>query len=137
MSVSDTIVADSTSILISWEQLCSNLLNVNLSTSHEGSEVYTAEPDIPEPSLVEVELAVEKLKKHKATRVYYIPSALIQTGGSKLYSFGTKKNCHKNGKNPLLFLFIRKAIEWTVIIIEEFLSCLLHIKFFRTYFYRE
>ena len=41
------------------------------------------------------------------------------------------------GKNPLLFQFIRKAIEWTVIIIEEFLSCLLHIKFFRTYFYRE
>jgi hypothetical protein len=28
-------------------------------------------------------------------------------------------NCHKNGKNPLLFQFIRKAIEWTVIIIEE------------------
>ena len=35
------------------------------------------------------------------------------------------------------FQFIRKAIGWTVIIIEEFHSCLLHIKFFRTYFYRE
>ena len=84
------------------------------------SEVYTAEPDIPEPSLIEVELAVEKLKRHKAT------------GVDSLYSFGTRKNYHKNGKNPLLFQFIRKAIEWTVIIIEEFLSCLLHIKFFRT-----
>ena len=31
-----------------------NLLNVNQSTSHEGSEVYTAEPDIREPSLIEV-----------------------------------------------------------------------------------
>ena len=29
------------------------------------------------------------------------------------YSFGTRKNCLKNGKNPLLFQFIRKAIKWT------------------------
>jgi hypothetical protein len=36
----------------------SNLLNVNQSTSHEGSEVYTAESDIPKPSLIEVELAI-------------------------------------------------------------------------------
>ena len=46
-----------------WEQFFSNLLNIPQSTSHEGSEVYTAEPDIPEPSLIEVELAIEKLKK--------------------------------------------------------------------------
>ena len=32
-------------------------------------------------------------------------------------------------ENPLLFRFIRKAIEWTVIIIEVFHSCLLCIKF--------
>ena len=30
-----------------------------------------------------------------------------------LYSFGTGTNGHKNGKNPLVFQFIRKAIEWT------------------------
>ena len=41
---------------------------------------------------------------------------------NSLYPFGTRKNCHKNGNNPLLFQFIRKAIEWTVIIIEEFHS---------------
>ena len=67
-----------------------NSLNVNQSTSHEGSEVYTAEPDIPESSLIEVELAIEKLKKHKATGVDHIPSELIQAGGSKLY-----KEIHK------------------------------------------
>ena len=48
------IVADTTSILSRWEQFFSNLLNVNQNTSHEGSEVYTEEPDIPEPSLIEV-----------------------------------------------------------------------------------
>jgi hypothetical protein len=56
---------------------------------------------------------------------------------NSLYSFGRRKNCHKNGKNPLFFQFIRKAIKWTVIIIEEFHTCLLHIKFFQTYFYQE
>ena len=49
-----TIVAGTTSILSRWEQLFSNLLNDNQSTSHGGSEVFTAEPDIPEPSLIEV-----------------------------------------------------------------------------------
>ena len=57
------IVADTTSILSTWGKFYSDLLNVNQSTSHEGSEVYTAEPDIPEPSLKEVELTIEKLKK--------------------------------------------------------------------------
>ena len=48
-------------------------------------DVYTAEPDIPEPSLIEVELAIEKLKRHKATGVDHIPFELIQAGGGKLY----------------------------------------------------
>ena len=42
------IEADRTSILNIWEKLFSNLLKVNQSTSYEGSEVYTAEPNIPE-----------------------------------------------------------------------------------------
>ena len=56
-----TIVANTTSILSRWEQFYSNLLNVNQSTNLEGSEINIVEPDIPEPSLVE--LAIENLKK--------------------------------------------------------------------------
>ena len=118
-----TSVAYTTSLLSRWEQFFSNLLNVNQSTSHKGSEVYTAEPDIPEPSFIEVELAIEKLKMHKATGVDHIPSKLIQAGGGNLY-----EEIHK-----LIVLICNKEElpqEWTVIIIEEFLSCLLHIKFF-------
>ena len=55
--------AEITSMLFRWRQFYSNLLNVNQSTSHEGSELYTVEPDITEISLVEVELAKEKLKQ--------------------------------------------------------------------------
>ena len=36
--------------------------------------------DIPEPSLIEVELTIEKLKRHKATGLDHIPSELIQAG---------------------------------------------------------
>ena len=58
----------------------SNLLHVNQSTNLEGS----VEPDIPEHSLVELELAMENLKKQKAPRVDHIPSKLILAGGDKL-----------------------------------------------------
>jgi hypothetical protein len=68
------IVADTTSILNRWEQFFNNLLKVNQCTSHEGSELYTAESDVPEPSLIEVELAIEKLKRHKTTLVNHFPS---------------------------------------------------------------
>ena len=34
--------------------------------------IYTVEPDFQEPSLLEVELAIEKLRKHKEPRVDYI-----------------------------------------------------------------
>ena len=45
------------------------------------------------PSLIEVELAIEKLKRHKATGVGHIPSELIQAGGGKLYEEIHKTHC--------------------------------------------
>ena len=60
-----TIVADTSSILSRWEQFFINLLNPNQSTCQEGSELYTAEPDIPDPTLIKIELAIEKLKDVK------------------------------------------------------------------------
>jgi hypothetical protein len=79
------IVTGITSILSRWEKFFSNFLNVNQNTNHEGSEEYTAEPDIPEHNLIEIELAIEKLKKHKFTGLDHIPSELIQAVGGELY----------------------------------------------------
>jgi hypothetical protein len=76
-----TIVADTASILSRWEKFYSNLLNANQSNNLEGSEIYTEEHDIPEPSLLEVEHAIECLKKHKAPGVDHIPSKPIQAVG--------------------------------------------------------
>ena len=47
-----TIVADTTSILSRRKQFFRNLQNINQSTNHKGSEIYTAEPEIPEPSVI-------------------------------------------------------------------------------------
>ena len=57
-----TIVADTTSLLSRSKQLYSNLINVHQSKSFEGSEIYTAEPETPAPSFLEVEIAIENLK---------------------------------------------------------------------------
>ena len=58
-----TIVADATSILSRWKHFNRNLLKVYQSTILEESEIYTAETHITEPSLLEVAIVVENLKK--------------------------------------------------------------------------
>ena len=57
-------MADTISLLTRWAQFYSDLLNVHQSTNLKGSEIYTAEPDIPEPSLLELEFTIEDLKKN-------------------------------------------------------------------------
>ena len=45
------------------------------------TEVHTAEPLVPEPSVFEVELAIGKLKNQKSPGIDQIPAELIKTGG--------------------------------------------------------
>ncbi|KAJ4449581.1 hypothetical protein ANN_00984 [Periplaneta americana] len=47
-------------------------------------QIQTAEPFIPEPTLYEVEIAIENLKNYKSPGIDKIPSELIQKGGSAL-----------------------------------------------------
>ena len=48
------------------------------------AETHTAEPLVPEPSVFEVELAIEKLKNHKSPGIDQIPAELIKAGGSTI-----------------------------------------------------
>jgi hypothetical protein len=45
------------------------------------TEIHTAEPFVPEASAAEVEVAIRKMKGHKAPGSDQIPAELIQAGG--------------------------------------------------------
>jgi hypothetical protein len=47
-------------------------------------EIHSAEPLVPEPNAFEVELAIEKLKRHKSPCIDQIPAELIKAGGSTI-----------------------------------------------------
>jgi len=50
------------------------------------TEIHTAEPLVSEPSAFEVELAIEKLKRHKSPGIVQITSELIKAGGRTICS---------------------------------------------------
>jgi hypothetical protein len=49
-------------------------------------DIHMAEPLVPEPSLVEVEIAIGKLKSYKSPGTDNILAELIKAGGKILYS---------------------------------------------------
>jgi hypothetical protein len=70
-------------------------------------KVHTAEPLVPGPSRLEVEIDIAKLKKYKSPGSDHIPADLIQAGVEILLSattnslilFGIRKNCLINGRS--------------------------------------
>jgi hypothetical protein len=50
------------------------------------AEIHTAEPLVLEPSDSEVEMAIEKLKRHKSPSINPIPAELIKAGGRTIRS---------------------------------------------------
>jgi hypothetical protein len=80
------LVADSHSILARWRNYFSQLLNVHGVNDVRQAELQTAEPLLPEPSVSEIELAVEKLKSHKSPGIAQIPAELIKPLGRTIRS---------------------------------------------------
>jgi hypothetical protein len=75
------LVADSHSIMARWRNNFSHILNVHGVSDVRQSEIHTAEPLVPEPSALELELAIEKLKSHKSPDIDQIPAELIKARG--------------------------------------------------------
>jgi hypothetical protein len=71
------LVADSHSILATWRNHFSQLLNIHGVSDVRQIEVHTAEPLVPEPSAFEVEMAIGKLNSHNSPGIDLIPSELI------------------------------------------------------------
>jgi hypothetical protein len=49
-------------------------------------DIHMAEPLVPEPNLVKVEIAIGKLKSYKSPGTNHILTKLIKAGGETLYS---------------------------------------------------
>ena len=73
------MVADSHSIVARWRKYFSQLFDVPGVRMLGSAEIHTAEPLVPELSASEVELAIDKLKRHKS------PAELIKAGGRTIY----------------------------------------------------
>jgi hypothetical protein len=63
-----------------WRNYFSQILNVHGVSDVRQAEIYTAEPLVPEPSALDLELAIEKLKCHKSPGIDQIPAELIKAG---------------------------------------------------------
>jgi hypothetical protein len=55
-------------------------LNLHAFSDVNQTEIHTAQPIVPEPSVSEVELCIEKFKRHKQLGINQIPAELIKTG---------------------------------------------------------
>ena len=74
------------SILDRWRNHISQLFNVNFVSDVRQTEIHTAEPLMPEPSAFEVEITIEKLKRHISPGIDQIPAELLKTVGRTIYS---------------------------------------------------
>jgi hypothetical protein len=61
-------------------------LNVDGVNGVRQTEIHTAEPLVPEPSDCEVEMAIEKLKRHKSPGIDQFPAELTKPGGRTIRS---------------------------------------------------
>jgi hypothetical protein len=82
------LVADSQSILARWRNHFSQPLNVHGVNNVRQTEVHMAEPLVPEPGAfeVEMEMAIEKLKRRKSPGIGQIPAELIKASTRTIQS---------------------------------------------------
>jgi hypothetical protein len=60
------LFADSHNILNRWRNYFSQLLNVHRVSDFRQREIHTSEPLVPDPSSLEVESAIAKLRKYES-----------------------------------------------------------------------
>jgi hypothetical protein len=73
------------------------------------AEIHTAEPPVPVPSALEVELVIEELKTHRSPGTDQILAELIKAGVGQFavrfinlsLPFGIRRNCLKCGRSRL------------------------------------
>ena len=95
---------------------------------------------MPEPTAFEVQLAIEKLKRHKSPGIDQIPAELIKAGGRKtrheihkvIISIWNKEELLEEWKELIILLICKKGDKQTVVIIGTYHFCQLRTKFYPT-----
>jgi len=82
----DLLQATPTGFWLVGEKHFSHLLHVLGVNDVWRTEIHTTEPLVPDPSALEVEFSIEKLKRHKSPDIDQILAELIEPGGRKIRS---------------------------------------------------
>jgi hypothetical protein len=75
------LLADPQNVLNRWKNFFNQVLNVHGVHDVRQMDIHTAEPLVPEPGLVEVEIAIGKLKSYICPGTDQILAELIKAGG--------------------------------------------------------
>ena len=75
------MVTDSHSILVRYRNYFYQLLNVHVVNYVRQTDIRTAKPLVPEPSAFDVEMAIEKLKRHTSPDSDKIRAEKLKAGG--------------------------------------------------------
>jgi hypothetical protein len=129
-------------ILDRWKNYFCHLLNVHGAGGVRQTETHTAEPFVPEHCASEIEVAVGKLDKYKLPGIDRIPAELIRVGKETLHSeihkliklIWNKEELFHQWKVSVVYLFTKKLLKVTVVIIEAYHCCQLHTEFYPTFF---
>jgi hypothetical protein len=82
---------DPLKIVNRWINYFCQLLNVQWVGGIRQTEIQTAEPCVPEPSISEIEDAIGNLKRYKSPGADQIPAELIHTRGGGHYILRSTK----------------------------------------------
>jgi hypothetical protein len=135
------MLANSHNILNRWKNYFSQLLNVHNVSDVRQIEVHTAQPLVPGPSRLEVEVAITKLRKYKCPCSDQISAVLIQAGGKMLLSeihklinsIWNKEELPGQWKKSTTVPIKERVIKLTIIIIVEYHCYELHTKYYRIF----
>jgi hypothetical protein len=137
------LLANPQNVLNRRKNFFNQVLNVRAVHDVRQMGIHMAEPLVPEPSLVEGEIAIGKLKNYKSPGTDQILARMIKAGVKHyilkytdlFVLYGIRRNGHSIGRNPLLYQIIKRVIRLMVIIIEEPPSYQLPTKFCLTFFW--
>jgi hypothetical protein len=107
-------------------------------------DIHTAEPLVPEPSLVEAEIAIRKLKSYKSLGTDQILAKLTKAGVETLCSeihklircIWNKEELPQQWKESVILPIHKRVIRLIVIIIKESPSYQLPTEFYLTFFWQ-